>query len=95
MVRVIATLISKPDTVTQTSEALSGLVEPTQAEEGCISYNLYQSNDDPTEFVTVEEFVDDAAIDSHMASAHIAAALAVASEILAADPQIKRYTLVK
>ncbi len=95
MVRVIATLISKPQTVSQTSEALAALVEPTQAEEGCISYNLYQSNDDPTEFITVEEFVDDAAIDAHMASAHIAAALAVAGEILAADPQIKRYALVK
>ncbi len=95
MVKVIATLIAKSDKVEETKAALSSLVDPTRAEPGCVSYELFQSNDDPTEFVTVEEFTDDAAIDSHMSSEHIGAALAAAPEILAADPRIQRYTLVK
>jgi len=95
MIKVVATLISKANKVDETKAALSSLVEPTRAEEGCISYELFQQNDDPTRFVTVEEFVDDAAVDAHLGTAHIAAALAAAPEILAADPQILRYSLVK
>lgn len=94
MIKVIATLIAKSDKVEETKTALSSLVAPTMAEEGCILYELFQSDVDPTEFVTLEEWVDQAAIDGHMASEHIAAALAVAPEILAADPKIVSFTRV-
>ncbi len=94
MIKVMATLISKNDKVDDTKAALSSLVAPTCAEEGCLSYELFQSNDDPTEFVTVEEWTDQAAIDAHMGSDHIAAALGAAPEILAADPKITSYTKV-
>lgn len=94
MIKVMATLISKTDKVDDTKAALSSLVAPTRDEAGCISYELFQSNDDPTEFVTIEEWTDQAAIDSHMASEHIGAALAAAAEILAADPKITSYTNV-
>ena len=88
MLKVVATLIAKPDKIEETKAALSSLVPPTQAEEGCISYELFQSADDPTEFVTIEEWVDEAAMGEHMASDHIAAALAVVPDILAAAPKI-------
>lgn len=95
MVKVMATLISKSDKVDDTRAALSGLVDPTRAEEGCISYELFQSDDDPKEFVTVEEWADDDAVAHHLASEHVGAALAAAPDILAADPKITKYTLVK
>ena len=94
MIKVMATLIAKTDKVEETKAALSSLVEPTNAEDGCISYALYQADDDPTEFVTIEEWTDQAAIDAHMGSDHIAAALGAAPEILAADPKITNYTKV-
>ncbi len=95
VIKVVATLVSRSDKVDDTKAALSALVGPTREEAGCVSYELFQSNDDPTEFVTVEEWTDDAAIDRHMTTEHIGAALAAAPEILAADPLIKRYTLVR
>ncbi len=94
MIKVIATLIAKADKVTETRAALSSLVAPTTQEPGCISYELFQSDDDPTEFVTIEEWTNQAAIDSHMGSEHIAAALAAAPEILAADPKITIFTKI-
>ncbi len=94
MIKVMATLIAKADKVAETQAALSSLVAPTNAETGCISYELFQSDDDPTEFVTVEEWTDQDAIDSHMGSDHIAAALSAAPEILAADPKITNYTKI-
>ncbi|MEP1122292.1 MAG: putative quinol monooxygenase [Ilumatobacter sp.] len=90
----MATIIAKSDKVEETKAALSSLVAPTNDEAGCISYELFQSNDDPTEFVTVEEWTDQAAIDSHMGSDHIAAALGAAPDILGADPKITSYTKI-
>lgn len=94
MVKVIATLRARPDTVEETKAALTSLVEPTRREPGCVEYQLFQSKEDPTEFVTVEEFNDDAAADAHLQTEHVQAAFAAAPEILGADPQIRRYSLV-
>ena len=94
MIKVMATLIARHDKIEETKAALGSLVAPTRAEAGCISYELFQADSDPTEFVTIEEWTDQAAIDGHMASDHIAAALAAAPEILAADPKITNYTPV-
>lgn len=94
MVKVIATIRAQNDKVEDTKGALLSLVEPTRAEEGCISYDLFQSNDDPSEFVTVEEFTNDAAVDAHMQTEHVGAALAAGPTILAADPQIRRFTQI-
>ena len=94
MITVVATLVSQADKVDDTQAALSALVAPTRAENGCISYELFQSDDDPTEFVTVEEWSDDEAMAAHLASEHIAAALAAAPDILAADPKITKLNPV-
>lgn len=94
MVKVIATLRARPDTIEQTRQALTSLVEPSREERGCVAYQLVQSNEDPTEFVTVEQFVDDAAVDAHMGTAHVQAALAAAGDLLGAAPQIRRYSLL-
>lgn len=94
MIKVMATLIAKSDKIEETKAALSSLVQPTNAEAGCIGYALFQSQDDPTEFVTVEEWKDQAALDSHMQSAHIAAALGAADQILGAAPKITKYTKI-
>lgn len=94
MIKVMATLIAKTDKVDGTLAALSSLVEPTRNEEGCISYELFQSNDDPTEFVTIEEWRDQASIEAHMGSDHIAAALAATADILSANPKITSFSKV-
>jgi len=94
MIKVMATLIAKNDTVEEAKAALSSLVQPTRAEEGCIAYALYQSDTDPTEFVTIEEWTDQAALDAHMSSEHIQAALGSADQILAAEPKIVTYSKI-
>ncbi|WP_338779446.1 putative quinol monooxygenase [Metabacillus sp. FJAT-52054] len=43
---------------------------PSRAEEGCISYDLHRSKEDPGVFVFYENWKDQAAVDAHMQSAH-------------------------
>lgn len=46
------------------------LIEAARAEEGNISYSLYQSPSQKTEFIFYEEYKDDAAMMVHRSSAH-------------------------
>jgi quinol monooxygenase YgiN len=69
-------------------EALRVLVDATRAEEGCLSYDLFESASTPGTFVTVERWTDSAALDAHMEAPHVAAAFAAADGALAGDVAI-------
>ncbi|AZB41344.1 antibiotic biosynthesis monooxygenase [Bacillus sp. FJAT-42376] len=45
-------------------------IAPSRAEEGCISYDLHRSKEDPGVFVFYENWKDQAAVDSHMQAPH-------------------------
>jgi len=94
ILRVVAHLTAKPDTIEQTRKALIELIEPTRAENGCIRYELTQNNDDPTDFTFVEEWASDATLDEHLQSEHIRKLQSRADELFAFPPDIRRYTLV-
>ncbi len=83
--RVVATIPVKPDSVELLRPALSALAEATRAEEGCRSYELFESAVAPGVFVTVEEWRSQDDLDAHMQTEHVAAALAAAGEHMAGD----------
>ncbi len=90
--RVVARIPAQPDQVDQVREILAGLVEPTRREAGCIAYDLLQNKTDPAEFTFVEEWESDEALDAHLKTHHVQAALARLQGLLAAEPDIRRYT---
>lgn len=87
-VPVVAVITAKPGSEAVVRDALEKLVPPTRAEEGCLSYDLYVSTDNPGTFITVESWRDPTDLKSHMASDHIAATFAAAGEALAGPPVI-------
>lgn len=72
-------------------EITTPLIQATRAEEGNISYILYQSTTDPKEFIFYEEYKDDAALKTHASSAHFAAFADAIKDILAKDLIIEDY----
>jgi len=92
--RVVAHLIARPDKIDETRDALSALIAPTRAEDGCIVYELMQNAADPTDFTFVEEWSTNAALDAHLQTDHLKLVQAKAEELLAAPPDIRRYTRV-
>ncbi len=94
MVKIMARITARADTAVLLREILLGLVSPSRAETGCVSYELFQNQDNPVEFVTVEQWADQAAVDAHMASPHVAAAISKAGELLALPPLIHRFAPV-
>lgn len=94
ILKVVAHLISKPDTIDQTREILLGLIEPTRVENGCIAYELFQNNVDATDSTFVEEWTNDAALEAHLESQHLLDAKTKLGDLLSAEPDIRRYTLL-
>ncbi|WP_295693896.1 putative quinol monooxygenase [Lapillicoccus sp.] len=91
---VIALIPAKPGSEAVVRAALTELVGHTRQEEGCLKYELFESQATPGTFVTVEEWTSQAALDAHMASPHIAAAFAAAGDAMAGAPAIHPLTAV-
>jgi quinol monooxygenase YgiN len=91
---VIAHLTARPDRIEEVREALTGLIEATRAEDGCIRYELTQNNNDAVDFTFIEEWTDDQSLDKHLESAHIRDLQSRAADLFGAPPDIRRYTLL-
>jgi quinol monooxygenase YgiN len=92
--RVVARIKARSDKVSAVRELLSGLIEPTRKESGCITYQLLQNREDPTDFTFVEEWQSDSAFDAHLSSDHIKEALPKLEGITAEPPDIRTYSVV-
>ncbi|PUA79288.1 putative quinol monooxygenase [Nocardioides currus] len=92
---VVATIPVKPEHVEAIASALGELVTATRQEAGCLAYHLFESAAAPGVFVTVERWTDQAALDAHMQSPHVAAAFAAAGDALAGDVAIHPLTPVE
>lgn len=92
--RVVARIKAKPEKVVEVRELLCDLVEPTRKEPGCISYELLQNREDPTDFTFVEEWESVAALESHAASDHIKAIGPKLRPDVADAPDIRTYLVV-
>ena len=93
-VRVVAKVTAQHGKVDDLKAILLGLIGPTRAEKGCVSYQLLQNKTDESDFVFVEEWTSDAAIDDHMTTSHVQDALSKAKSLLAQEPDIRRYLVI-
>jgi quinol monooxygenase YgiN len=68
---VIAHLRALNGQIEETKAFLTGLIEPTRKEPGCVEYWLHQDDDDPAEFTFYENWTNRAEWDKHMALPHL------------------------
>ncbi len=92
--RVVAHFRAQEGKGADLGEVLQGLIEPTRAEPGNISYELLASLDDDRNFTFVEEYQDNDALDAHFKTPHIEAALARLPELLDSELDLRKYRLV-
>lgn len=94
MVHVLARITFRPEAAAAGHDILAELVAATRFEPGCLGYEVLRRNDAPHVFQTVERWADQAAADAHMATAHVGKAVAAATPLLAAPPEIVSFTKV-
>jgi quinol monooxygenase YgiN len=92
--RTIARVRARRDKVDELRALLKALVGPTRNEKGCIAYVLLQNRNDPTDFVFLEEWENDAALKGHSASEHMKDLRSKLRALTDREPEAQRYSLV-
>ena len=65
----------------------------SRAEEGCISYRLYEDTEAENEFLFVEEWESQDALQRHFRTPHIGRFMAAIPAMLVAPPDVKFHTI--
>lgn len=89
---ILATVTAKPECTADVKIALRNMIPATRAEAGCISYQLFSSEEKTGVFYLAETYADDAALVFHHQSAHFTDLVTSLANKLLGDIQIERVT---
>ncbi|MCX6224323.1 MAG: putative quinol monooxygenase [Bacteroidia bacterium] len=92
---IIARLSVKPERVKDFVAAAKEIIEKSNQESGCTFYQLYQDPYDASKFVFVEEYKNQAAVDSHFATEHFKAFGPKIADLVAGPAEIKIVSVAK
>jgi quinol monooxygenase YgiN len=92
---ITAKLTVKQDKVKEFISAAKVMIDNSNKEPGCKSYQLYQDPYDQTKFIFVEEYKDQAAVDAHFATEYFKAFGPKISGLVQEPAKIKIVTVEK
>lgn len=95
MIVVLAHVRAKAGKETEFADVLRTLVAATKGEDGCLQYDAHQATENPCAFAFYERWASKEALDTHLQSAHVAAAFSVLPEFAEGPPAIVTYTLLE
>lgn len=64
------TFIAKEGNIDDLKRLLEMMVKPSREEPGCLLYNIYQLKESPTDFVVLESWENEVALEGHKNSDH-------------------------
>ena len=80
---IVAHITAQPDKIDLVKSELQKLIAPTQAEQGCIQYDLHQDNENPAHFMFYENWESRDLWQVHMNTEHLASFKAATEGALA------------
>jgi len=92
---IVAHVSVKPEKVKAFIEAAKEIIEKSNKEAGCKSYQLYQDPYNSTKFVFVEEYKNQAAIDAHFAADYFKAFGTKIADLVQEPAKIKIISVSK
>jgi quinol monooxygenase YgiN len=92
---IIARVRAKPGQEARLLQEMKGLLAPTRAEAGCLSYDLHQSQSDPALFALYENWASQAALDAHFQTPYLQAMFKLVPELVEGPLDITKWTIVK
>jgi quinol monooxygenase YgiN len=73
---VVATIVAKPGCEKDVEALLTGLVEPSRNDKGCLLYDLHRAVDQPGVFLFYETWESKELLDAHLETPHLLDVLA-------------------
>jgi quinol monooxygenase YgiN len=89
---LVAGFQAEPGQERRLREALDAMVEPSEAEPGCLSYRPLQDPNRPGAMICLEEWVDEAALQAHFRTPHFREVAEVLDEVLSEPFTLRRLT---
>ncbi len=71
LLTIVVRIKAKPGMEERMRQDLLGVLAPTRAESGCITFDLLIDTNDPTVFVLYENWKDQAALDAHFQQPYV------------------------
>jgi quinol monooxygenase YgiN len=65
----------------------------SRAEAGCINYRLYEDTETANDFVFIEEWESDEALQTHFTTPHIAELMRTIPDTMVAPPEVSFHTI--
>jgi quinol monooxygenase YgiN len=93
MIVVVGRVRSDAQRRTQLIRVGQAVAAASREEPGCISYRIYEDTEAPNDFVFVEEWEDNAALEEHFATDHVADFMKAIQDTLAAPPDVTFHTI--
>ena len=93
-ITVVARVLCRPEKIGEMRQLLADVAQRSRQESGCLGYSVLRGREEPHEVITVEIWKDQAAIDAHMASAHVGELFARVPGLVASAPEIRTYAAV-
>jgi quinol monooxygenase YgiN len=93
MIVVVARVRTDPakrDALVRVGQAVA---EASRQESGCINYRLYEDTEQENEFVFVEEWESDEALQRHFATSHVRDFMRAIRATIVAPPDVKFHTI--
>lgn len=81
--RVAVYFKAKPENAEELRQRLLGMLTPTRAEDGCISFELHQVEGSPDEFFVFERWASKEAHHKHSETAHLQDLIAIVPKLIA------------
>lgn len=83
LLTVVAEFVAKPGNEEDVRKLLLSLIAPTRQEEGCVQYDLHEQTDKPGHFLFYENWTSREALDRHLQTPHLTAAVGAAAALVA------------
>ncbi len=93
MIVIAGTVKVKGEVRAEAKRLAQDIARKSAREDGCLSYRFYADLDDADTFMIFEEWRDEAALAAHFKTPHLIAFQQHLPRLLAAPPQIKKYTV--
>ncbi|MCT4564129.1 MAG: antibiotic biosynthesis monooxygenase [Maledivibacter sp.] len=94
MIKIVAKNKIKEGKREEFINAAKELIKKSQAEEGCISYELYEDIGDSHTLTFIESWKDKESIDKHNSSAHFTAIVPILGQFIE-EKDVRLYSLAK
>ena len=92
---ILANLYIKPENIKDFTEAAKEMIENSNKETGCSFYQLYQDPYDNTKFVFIEEYKNQAAVETHFSTDYFKAFGPKISDFVQGPAKIKIVSVAK